>query len=217
MGPSWARFWSPWARIGCSFGAFNASRWQLRFLKIPPNVHNNNFTSQPWIFQKPLFSRRKIEVFEGEGGNPDFQNFLGEATVHRILRWIMACRSRASSQSFYITYVYIIVSLLSHSLLPDRCFPVFGSPSLSIFTSQADPPTLRNRIRLSIRLRIIIIAPRIFWTHGSAAASAKRTEIRRAVHSLGVARHGVSKHHPSSRELKQFLALKTNRYKTRSL
>ena len=78
LGPSWARFWSSWARMGCSFGAFNASRWQLRFLKIPPNVHTNNFTSQPWIFQKPLFPRRKIEVFEGEGGNPDFQNFLGK-------------------------------------------------------------------------------------------------------------------------------------------
>ena len=111
LGPSWARFWSYWARIGCSFGAFNASRWQLRFLKIPPNVHNNNFTSQPCIFQTSSFSRRKNEVFEGEGGNPDFQSFLGEATVHRILRWIMAFRSRASAQSFYTTYVYIIVSI----------------------------------------------------------------------------------------------------------
>ena len=63
LGPSWARFWSPWARMGCSCGAFNASRWQLRFLKIPPNVHNNNFTSQPWIFQQSNFSRRKIRVF----------------------------------------------------------------------------------------------------------------------------------------------------------
>ena len=47
----------------------------------------------------------------GEGGNPDFQNFLGEATAHRNLLWIMAFRSRASSQSVYITYVYIIVGL----------------------------------------------------------------------------------------------------------
>ena len=166
--------------MGCSFGAFNASRWQLRFLKIPPNVHNSNFTPQPWIFQKPLFSSRKIEVFEGEGGNPDFRHFFGETTVHRNLRWIMAFRSRAYSQSFYITYVYIIVSLLSHCLLPNRCFPVFGGLSLSILSSPADPPTLRNRIRLSIRLRILLLAPRMFWTHGSAAASAKRTEIRRA-------------------------------------
>ena len=119
-------------------------------------------------------------MFEGERGNPDFRNFLGEATVHRNLRWIMAFRSRASSQSFYTTSVYIIVSLLSHSLLPDRCFPVFWTPSLSIWSSPAAPPTLRNRIRLSIRLKIIILAPHIFWTPGSAAASAKRTEIRRA-------------------------------------
>ena len=115
LGRSWASFWSPWARMGCSFGAFNASRWQLRFLKIPPNVHNNNFTPQPLIFQKPLFSRCKIEVFEGEGGNPDFQNFLGEATVHRILRWVMAFRSRASAQSFYTTYVYICLLYTSPS------------------------------------------------------------------------------------------------------
>ena len=64
LGPSWARFWSPWARMGCSFGAFNASRWQLRFLKIPPNVHNNNFTSQPSIFQKPLFPDVKLKFLK---------------------------------------------------------------------------------------------------------------------------------------------------------
>ena len=39
---------------------------------------------------------------------------------------------------------------------------------------------MRIRIKLRIRLGIITLAPRIFWTHGSAAASAKRTEIRRA-------------------------------------
>ena len=90
----------------------------------------------------------------------------------------MAFRSRPSSQSFYITYAYDIISLLSPSLLPNRCFPAFGSLSLTILGSPADPPTLRNRIRLSIRLRILLLAPRMFWTHGSAAASAKRTEIR---------------------------------------
>ena len=73
------------------------------------------------------FPRRKIAVFEGEGGNQDFRNILREATVHRNLRLIMAFRSRASSQSFYITHVYIIVSLLSHSLLPNRCFPYLGA------------------------------------------------------------------------------------------
>ena len=91
----------------------------------------------------------------------------------------MACRSRASSRSIYIGYAYSTVSLLSHSLLPGRCSPVVWTLSLSMLTSQADPLTLRNRIRLRIRLRIIITAPRIFGTHGSAAASAKRTEIRR--------------------------------------
>ena len=171
----------------------------------PPRLRNNNFSSKASIFQKMKLYRCKMEVFEGEGGNPDFRNFLGDATVHRNLRWIMAFRSRASSQSFYITYVYIIVSFLSHSLLPDRCFPVFWNLSLSILTSQADPPTLRNRIRLSMRLRIIILAPHIFWTPGSAAASAKRTEIRRAVRSLGVARHGGSKQGHYSRKLKQLL------------
>ena len=64
LGPSWARFWSSWARMGCSFGAFNASRWQLRFLKITPNVHNNKFTSQPWIFQKPLFPVVKLKFLK---------------------------------------------------------------------------------------------------------------------------------------------------------
>ena len=158
LGPSWARFWRPWARMCCSFGAFKASRWQLRLPRIPPNVDKSNSMNQTWIFKESAFPQRKIAVFEGEGGNPDFQNVLGEATVHRILRWIMAFRSRASAQSFYTTYVYIIVSILSHSLLPDRCFPVFWSLSLSILTSQADPLTLRNRTRLSIRLRIIIPA-----------------------------------------------------------
>ena len=166
--------------MGCSFGAFRASRWQLRLPRIPPHVDKSNSMNQTWLFKEPAFSRRKIAVFEGEGGNPDFRHFFGETTVHRNLRWVMAFRSRASSQSFYTTYVYIAVSLLSHSLLPGRCFIICWSLPLSILTSQADPPTLRNRIRLSIRLKIIILAPRIFWTHGSAAASAKRTEIRRA-------------------------------------
>ena len=148
-----------------------------------------------------------MEVFESGGGNPDFHNLLGRPP----LRWIMAFRSRASSQSFYTTYVYIIVSSLSHCILPNRCFPVFGTLSLSIWTSQAGPPTLRNRIRLSIRLRILIKAPRIFWTHGSAAASAKRTEIRRAVHSFRVARYGVWDQGRYSRKLKRFLALKTSK------
>ena len=145
-----------------------------------------------------------MAVLEGEGGNPNFRHFLGEATVHHNLRWIMAFRSRASSQSFYNTYVYIIVSLLSHSLLPNLCFPIFWSLSLSILSSPADPTTLRNRIRLSIRLRIIIFAPRIFWTPGSAAASAKRTEIRRAAPLRG-ASHGVLKQGHYSRKLKQLL------------
>ena len=66
--------------------------------------------NQTWISYEFACPRRKITIFEGEGGNPDFRDFLGEATVHRNLRWIMAFRSRASSQSFYITYVYTIVS-----------------------------------------------------------------------------------------------------------
>ena len=51
----------------------------------------------------------------------------------------------------------------------------------------------------------------------SAAASAKRSEIRRAVHSHRVARHGVWNQGHNSRKLKQLLALKTTRYKTRRL
>ena len=129
---------------------------------------------------------------------------LREATVHRNLRWIMASRSRESSQSFYITHVYNLVSLLSHSLLPNRCFPVFSTPSLSISNSPADRTTLRNRIRLNIRLRMIILAPHIFWTPGSAAASAKRTEIRCAAPLRG-ARHGVSDQGHYSRKLQQLL------------
>ena len=69
--------------------------------------------NQTWIFKESSCPRRKIEVFESGGGHPDFHNLLGEATVHRILRWILAFRSRASSQSFYITYVYNIISLVS--------------------------------------------------------------------------------------------------------
>ena len=60
---------------------------------------------------KILASTNKIKVFDGEGGTSEFQNCLGEATGHRMLLCIIACRSRASSQSFYNTYVYIIVSL----------------------------------------------------------------------------------------------------------
>ena len=48
-------------------------------------------------------------------------------------------------------------------------------------------------------------------THGSAAASAKRTEIRRAAHPFRVARYGVSNQGRYSRKLKRFLALKTSK------
>ena len=61
------------------------------------------------------------------GGTSDFHQFFGEATGHFILRLIMACRSRASSQSLYITYFYICVGLLSHSRLPNICFPYLGA------------------------------------------------------------------------------------------
>ena len=44
------------------------------------------------------------------GGTHVFQNFIGEATGHHILRRIMASRSRASSQSLYITYVYLLLA-----------------------------------------------------------------------------------------------------------
>ena len=103
--PPWARFWSHWARMGCSFRVLNASRWQLRLPRIPPNVDKSNSMNQTWIFKESAFSRRKIAVFESEGGNPDFRHFFGETTVHRNLRWIMTFRSRASSQSFYITHI----------------------------------------------------------------------------------------------------------------
>ena len=125
--------------MGCSFGAFKASRWQLRLPRIPPNVDKSNSMNQIWIFKESAFSSRKIAVFEGEGGNPDFRHFFGETTVHRNLRWIMTFRSRASSQSFYITHVYIIVSLLSHSLLPNRCFPVFWTPIAVDFELPSGP------------------------------------------------------------------------------
>ena len=110
LGPSWVRFWNAWARMGCSFGALNAGRWQLRLPRIPPNVDKSNLMNQTWIFEESVFPRFKFAFFEGEGGNPNFRHFLADATVHRNLRWIMAFRSRASSQSFYITYVYIFVS-----------------------------------------------------------------------------------------------------------
>ena len=141
---------------------------------------------------------------------------LGEATVHRILRWILAFCSRASSQSFYTTDVYIIVGLLSHALLPDRCFPVFWSLSLPILSSPADPPTFRNPIKLSIRLRILLLAPRMFWTHGSAAASAKRTEIRRAVSTPWSALRRFEPWLLLS-QAQAVTCLKTTRYKTRRL
>ena len=37
--------------MGCSFGAFNASRWQLRLLRIPPNVGKSDLRNQTWIFK----------------------------------------------------------------------------------------------------------------------------------------------------------------------
>ena len=46
------------------------------------------------------------------------------------------------------------------------------------------------------------------WMHGNAAASAKRTEIRRAALSLREAALGVSKQHPSLRKLKQLCCFK---------
>ena len=77
LGPSCARFSSSWARLGCSFGALNASGWQVRFPRIPPYVHKSKFNSQTSVFQKSPFSRCEIEVFENGGGNPDFHNLLG--------------------------------------------------------------------------------------------------------------------------------------------
>ena len=77
LGPSCARCSSSWARLGCSFGALNASGWQVRFPRIPPNFHKSKFNSQTSVFQKSPFSRCKIEVFENGGGNPDFHNLLG--------------------------------------------------------------------------------------------------------------------------------------------
>ena len=61
------------------------------------------------------------------GGTPVFQNFIWEATGHRILRGIMASRSRASSQSLYGTYFCIDVSFLAHPLLPNHYFPYVGA------------------------------------------------------------------------------------------
>ena len=98
--------------------------------------------NQTWIVKESVFPRREIAVFEREGGNPDFRHFFGETTVHRNLRWIMTFRSRASSQSFYITYLFMFVRFFSHPLLPNRCFPICWSLSVSILSSQADPPTL---------------------------------------------------------------------------
>ena len=154
LGPSWARFWRPLARMGCSFGAFKASRWQLRLPRIPPNVDKSNSMNQTWIFKESAFSRRKIAVFEGEGGNPDFRNFLGEATVHRILRWIMACRSRASSRSLYITYFYIFVSFFSHSLLWNRCFPSLGASRCPFWTPKRTPSPLKTFILQQKKLHV---------------------------------------------------------------
>ena len=94
--PSWGRVWSSWARTGCSLGDFHISRWQLRFSRIPQNVRRNSFNCQTWFFKNLLFPELNLTLFEGDGGNSDTQNLFGEVTAHHILKWVMACRSRAS-------------------------------------------------------------------------------------------------------------------------
>ena len=57
------------------------------------------------------------------GGTFDFHNFLEEATAPYNLQCIIACRSRASSESPYIISFCIFVSFFSHPHLPNRGFP----------------------------------------------------------------------------------------------
>ena len=120
-------------------------------------------------FQKMNFYRGKIKAFEGEGGASDCEHFFGDATGHRILRCILARRSRASSESPYIISFCIFVSFFSHPHLPNRGFP---SPRASRCRFSAPKRTLPLLESHTL--------PHIQWIHGSAAASAKRTEIRRA-------------------------------------
>ena len=145
LGPSCARFWSSWARLGCSFGALNASGWQVRFPRIPPYVHKSKFNSQTSVFQKPPFSGRKIEVFENGGGNPDFHNLLGRPpyTVFYDGFWHFArvrLRNRfirlmsTLSLAHYLTVFFQIV--VFPSLGPSRCR--FGPPKRALQPSETE-------------------------------------------------------------------------------
>ena len=50
--------------MGCSFGAFNASRWQLRLPRIPPNVDKSNLMNQTWIFKNLYFPVVKLQFLK---------------------------------------------------------------------------------------------------------------------------------------------------------
>ena len=122
-----------------------------------------------------------MKLQERKSGNPDFRHFLGEATVHRNLRWVMACRSRASSQSLYILLMSIFLSAYYLTLFFQVIVFPFLEPLAVDFDLPSGPSHSPKPNTTKHTTKIIILAPRIFWTHGSAAASAKRTEIRRAV------------------------------------
>ena len=62
--PSWHRVGNSWARMGCSFGAFNASRWQLRLPRIPPNVDKSNLINQTCIFKNLHFPVLKLQFLK---------------------------------------------------------------------------------------------------------------------------------------------------------
>ena len=145
LGPSCARFSSSWARLGCSFGALNASGWQVRFPRIPPYVHKSKFNSQTSVFQKSPSSQREIEVFESGGGNPDFHNLLGRPpyTVFYDGFWHFA-RVRLRNRfiplmstlllAHYLTVFFQIVAF--PYLGPSRCR--FGPPKRALQHSETE-------------------------------------------------------------------------------
>ena len=82
--------------------------------------------SQTCSFPKSTFSRRKIAGFEGEGGNPDFQNFLGKPpyTVIYDGLWhfaLVRLRNRFILLMSILLLVYYLI-LLFHIVV----FPSFG-------------------------------------------------------------------------------------------
>ena len=50
--------------MGCSLGAFKASRWQLGLPRIPPNVDKSHLVNQTWSVKNQYSTAVKLQFLE---------------------------------------------------------------------------------------------------------------------------------------------------------